>query len=41
MSDLTTSLHAFAQPLKAKVAEISEKSLLYQHVSQLFSFRIS
>ena len=36
MSDLTTSLHALAdlaQPLKTKVTQLTEKSLLYQHVS--------
>ena len=35
MSDLTKSLYALKEPLKAKVTEITEKSLLYQHVSFL------
>ena len=34
MSDLATSLHALAQPLKSKVTQLTEKSLLYQHVSR-------
>ena len=34
MSDLTKSLYALKEPLKAKVTEISEKSQLYQHVSR-------
>lgn len=33
MTDLTGSLYAIAQPLKNKVAHLSEKSLIYQHVS--------
>ena len=35
MSDLTTSFHAFAQPLKSKVTQLTEKSLLYQHYPTL------
>ena len=35
MSDLTTSFHAFAQPLKTKVTQLTEKSLLYQHYPTL------
>ena len=35
MSDLTTSLNAFAQPLKTKVNQLTEKSLLYQHYGTL------
>ena len=35
MSDLTTSFHAFAQPLKSKVTQLTEKSILYQHYPTL------
>ena len=42
MSDLTKSLYALKEPLKAKVTEISEKSQLYQHVSrQKFAKKLS
>ena len=40
MSDLTKSLYALKEPLKAKVNELSEKSLLYQHVSFVPKFEI-
>lgn len=39
MSDLTKSLYALKEPLKAKVTEISEKSQLYQHVSRQNSLK--